>query len=81
MEDKLLLGLLYLDKKFRTPADIEELLPHIELVLKIASQRESFSEEEEHLLRKLLYRLNRFEEVIKERIQLWNAKLKVEGRA
>ena len=80
MEDKLLLGLLYLDKKFKTPADIKELLPHIELVLKLASQRESFSKEEEYLLRKLFYKLNRFEEFVKQKSKLWGDKLKVEGR-
>jgi len=79
--DKLLLGLRFLDRKFKTPGDIEELLPHIELVLKIAAQREAFSEEELLLLRKLLYRIERFSEYLGENQRLWSARLKIEGRA
>jgi len=79
--DKLLLGLRFLERKFKTPGDIEELLPHIELVLKLASERESFSEEELHLLKKLLYRIERFSEYLEENRRLWGARLKIEGRA
>ncbi len=79
--DKLLLGLLFLDRKFKTPGDIEGLLPHIELVLKLASERESFSEEELYLLKKLLYRIERFSEYIDQNLHLWRDRLKLEGRA
>lgn len=75
------MGLLYLDEKFKTPSDVERLKPHIELVLKIASQREEFSEEEEYLLRKLLYRLERFSEYLDQNLRLWGDRLKIEGRA
>ena len=81
MGDKLLLGLLFLDKKFKTPSDVGELRPHIELVLKLASQREEFSKEEEYLLRKLLYKLERFSEYLDQSLRLWGDRLKVEGRA
>ena len=81
MGDKLLLGLLFLDKKFKTPSDVGELQPHIELVLKLASQREEFSKEEEYLLRKLLYKLERFSEYLDQSLRLWGDRLKVEGRA
>jgi len=81
MADKLLLGLLFLDKKFKTPSDVEELRPHIELVLKLASQKESLTEEESYLLKKLLYKIERFSEVLDEQYRLWLDKLKLEGRA
>ena len=81
MEDKLLLGLLFLDKKFKTPSDVEELRPHIELVLKLASQREELTEEERYLLRKLIYKIDRFSEFLDEQYRLWVDKLKIEGRA
>ena len=81
MSDKLLLGLKFIDKKFKSPEDIRELLPHIELVLKIAEQRESFSEEEIYLFKKLLYKLERFSEFLEEYRKMWGSKFKLEGRA
>lgn len=81
MEDKLLLGLLFLDKKFKTPSDVEELRPHIELVLKLASQREEFTEEERYLLKKLIYKIDRFSEFLDQQYRMWVDKLKIEGRA
>jgi len=80
MSDKLLLGLLYVDKKFKKPEDIEELRPHIELIFEIASERESFTEEEIYLFRKLLYKLDRFSEFLEEKLQLFGDKFKLEGR-
>jgi len=80
MESKLLLGLLYLDKKFTSPFEVEKYLPHIELVLKLAEQKEEYTPQEEKLLKKLLYKLDRFEEFVKERKELLSAKFKLEGR-
>jgi len=81
MSDKLLLGLKFIDKKLKSPEDIEELVPHIELVLKIANQRESFSEEEIYLIKKLLYKLERFSKFLEEYQSMWGDKFKLEGRA
>ncbi len=80
MEDKLLLGLLYLDKKFKSPFEVEKFLPHLELVFKLADRREELSEEEIYLLRKLLYKLDRFKEFVDRYPQLVAAKFKLEGR-
>jgi hypothetical protein len=80
MSDKLLLGLLYVDKKFKKPRDIEQLRPHIELIFKIASERENFSEEELYLFKKLLYKLERYSEFLNEKLQLLSDKFKIEGR-
>jgi hypothetical protein len=80
MSDKLLLGLLYVDRKFKRPQDIEELRPHIELIFKIASERNYFSEEELYLFKKLIYKLERYSEFLNEKIQLLGDKFKVEGR-
>jgi len=80
MENKLLLGLRFLDKKFSSPFDIEELKPHIELVLKLAEEKETFSAEEKVLLKKLLYKLERFEKFIDLQQKLFKSKFKFEGR-
>ena len=80
MSDKLLLGLLYVDKKFKSPEDIEELLPHLEKIFKIASQRQTFSQEELYLLKKLLYKVERFEEFLKDYKNLWSDRFKLKGR-
>ena len=80
MESKLLLGLLYLDKKFTSPFDIEKYRPHIELVLNLAEEKEKFTPEEERLLKKLLYKLERFEKFVNLQMELWKVKFNFEGR-
>jgi len=74
------LGLLYLDKKFTSPFDIDKYRPHIELVLKLAEEKEKFSQEEERLLKKLLYKLERFKEFVDLQKELLQVKFKLEGR-
>ena len=69
-----------MDKKFSSPFDIEELKPHIELVLKLAEEKETFSAEEKVLLKKLLYKLERFEKFIDLQQKLFKSKFKFEGR-
>lgn len=74
------MGLLYVDRKFKSPKDIEELIPHLEKIFKIASQRQNFSQEELYLLKKLLYKLERFEEFLKDNKNLWSDRFKLKGR-
>ena len=81
MKDKLLLGLKYLDMKFKKPEDLETLLPHIEKVLSLAMERESFSSEEEFLLKKLLYKIDRFAKFNKEFLQNFQEKFSIKGSA
>jgi hypothetical protein len=77
---KLLLGLLFLDRKFKSPYQIEEFLPHIEKVLKLAEEKEELTPEERNLLKKLIYKLERFSEFTEEQIKIWFDKFKLEGR-
>jgi len=77
---KLLLGLLFLDKKFKSPYQIEEFLPHIKKVLQLAEEKDELTPEERILLKKLIYKLERFSEFTEEQIKLWFDKFKLEGR-
>ena len=77
---KLLLGLLFLDKKFKSPYQIEEFLPHIKKVLQLAEEKDELTSEERILLKKLIYKLERFSEFTEEQIKLWFDKFKLEGR-
>jgi hypothetical protein len=80
MEKKLKELLEELDKSFTSPFDLDKFYTQIVEVLTLAQEKENLSQEEKFLLRKLIHKLSRFEEVVKTLTQSVLHNFKFEGR-
>ncbi|GEM_PF-6305933 len=69
-----------LDKNFTSPFDLEKFYSQIVEVISLVQEKESLSEEEKILLRKLIHKLSRFEEVVNTLAQSVLHNFKFEGR-